>query len=504
MPPPFVIQPSYRPVFQSSRYVLGAGGLSKITSLASVGDSTTANAGNAGIDPDNNGTNSSLDVAWANAVYWYLEQDLTNVNDTTGTPLVSFARSGVKSDHVLATQIPAILAEASQPSHVLWKIGTNDVSQNYPIATSEANIRQGIADLKAAGIESIITTINPRREGSGKESDVEAFNNLLQTIASETGSQFVDLRPILEDGVTPGREKLGVLYDGVHQWQTTDYLMGQFTASAIASRVDSTSVFDRGTLLHDQADIASTPPGNVTTSESTVPRDDGVPGNWERYSIEDSPSVEIGTGNSGVSYSPIGPVTKEDVHIYHRVAQFNSNYTGDNPTILVSTDDAGKNYIEVRSDTTGITATTTAGDVVSAINAHPEASLLVTASNVGDGSGLMIQGDSWEAWSLIVSNADTDPTDGDWVRAIAEVYPRGPIRRLFLRLWRSTPFSATLRSVNASSTAGAAMIPGEKVTLATPWYQVQAGDSGWRAQLQFGGNVADYDVGRFGVQKLNS
>jgi lysophospholipase L1-like esterase len=483
------------------------GAVSKITSIAFVGDSTTAEAGNAGIQPYGmSGTSTSIAAAWANAVSWALGKDIPIILDTTASPsLVTFARSGVKSDHVLATQIPAILESETLPSHVVWKIGTNDVSQSYPIADSEDNIRDGIALLKAAGIKSIITTINPRREGDGNEEGVAEFNDLLETIAAETGSFFVDSRPLLESA--PGTEFLGCLYDGVHQWQMTSYAMAADFVNQVGSRFSPSLVdpFDLGSLLHTHANITSTPPAGLTTSQTTVAREDGIAGDWYRCAVTSSPSISIGTGNSGVAYTPVSPQTNETIAIYHRTNVYSNNFSnGGSPRIIVAETDNGRKFIEVRSETTGSTATTTAAQVVAAINAHPEASLLVTASAVGDGTGVMASGSGWPVWSLLLANAATNPAEGLWVRAICEFHNRDQIREVGqLRLWRTTPSSTSLRTLPTSLTASTILLPSRRWVIATPWHQIGSGESGWRAQMNFGAEKGTVDIGRFGVQVYN-
>lgn len=481
----------------------GLGGVTPITSLAFVGDSTTAEAGSQGISPFYPAaTSTSHAAAWANAVSWAVGKRVPVVIDTTATPpLVAFARSGEKSDHVLATQIPAILASPTLPSHVVWKIGTNDVSQSYSIVTSESNIRTGIATLKAAGIESIITTINPRRPVSGKTADVAAFNELLAVIAAETKSLFIDSRDLLEG--SPGTEKQLALYDGVHQWESTNFALAADFADKIADRLGPMDdPFDAGPLIHSQADIVGTLPSGQTTSQTTIARDDGVAGNWYRCSITGSPSIVIGSGNSGVSYAPVSPETNATVFVFHRINLYNSNFTnGGLPLITVSTATDGRKIIEVRSETSGLTSITTAAQVVAAITASAEASALVTASLVGDGTGIMTAGSGWNSWSLLLNNSSTPPTTGQYIRLICELRNSAPMRNISnFRLWRTTPLSASLRTMGGIATPSGVLIPARKWVLTTPWYQVQSGDSGWRGQIQFGGALGNYDIGRFGAQ----
>lgn len=480
------------------------GSFPPITSLAFLGDSTTAEAGELGISPlYPSATATESQAAWANYVQFALGRRLPIVEDYTATPpLVAFARGGQKSDHVLGTQIPALLAAPTLPSHAVWKIGTNDISQSYPIASSESNIRSGIALLKAAGITNIITTINPRTIYA---TETEAFNDLLATIAAETGSIFIDSRSVLESA--PGVAAKLCLYDDVHQWGTANMALAADFVDKLQSRFvnDLEDPFDMGPLLHTQSNITSTPPAGQTTSQTTIARDDGIAGNWYRCVISSSPSISIGTGNSGISYAPIAPETLDTVRVYHRTTlgpNQNFPFSGPKvPRISVTTTDDGRKLIEVRSATTGSTALTTASEVVAAIAAHPEASLLVTPTLLGNGSGVIAQGDSWNAWSLLLANAATNPVAGKWVRLICEIRNGSPAQAFSVfRLWRTTPFNAGLRSARSNASSTGLMIPSRKWVLTTPWYQVQSGDSGWRGQINFGGSLGTYDIGRFGVQ----
>lgn len=482
----------------------GASGSSPITSLAFVGDSTVSQAGNMWITPTGTGTLNKIQAAFPSLIQASIGKDLPIVYDTSTSPdTVTFAAAGVKSDHVIATQIPNILMESVLPSHVIWRIGTNDVSQSYSIATSESNIRAGIATLKTNGIASIITTINPRRSDSGKVAEVAAFNDMLETIAASTGMQFIDQRSILENGITHGEEKLGSLYDGVHQWAGANYELARNIGAAISSRLSGNvpDMFAVGNLIHDEDDISiSTTPSNYSTATSTVARTDGVVGNWTRLSTTGSPTISIGAGNAGVLYTPKGGETTSTVFVVHRVSAANQGYTGDDPTILVSEDDAGRKWIEVRANTTGFTSTTTAAEAVAAINQDAAASALVTASPVGDGTGVIKQGSGWDSWSLLLDNAATNPPDGSWVRGVIEINNSAYIRHLFARLWRTTPFSPTLRDIEASIEMGTKLIGPNRWVITTPWYQTQSGDSGWRIQLQFSSDIGNVDIGRFGVQ----
>jgi hypothetical protein len=473
-------------------------GFKPITRIAFVGDSTTAEAGAAGFSPLDSGTSVAFDPGWATAVLWATGREIPITLDKTSSPhRIAFAASGQKSDHVLSTQIPALLASTPLPSHVFWKIGTNDVSQKYSVALSESNIRTGIAQLKAAGIDSIITTINPRSASSGNAADVASFNNLLQTIASETGSMFIDHRPLME--ISPGVMRDGSLNDSVHQWTNTNYAMAAEVANAISNRLSPLikTPFDLGPLLHDQS-VA------LTGQTSTVAREDGVAGNWRRFVVTSSPApITIGTGNSGVTYTLVGGsgLTYDQISVYHRTNISNNNFTAEDPRVSVFTTDTGRTHIEVRAATTGLTATTSAQKVVNAINAHPVASLLVTASLTGDGTGVMAAGDGWTAFANTLSSAPTNPNPGQWVRAVAEILTHQPSRELRLRLNRSSPsFVSPIRDLRTTIPTSSINPPARLYVLTTPWLQIAEGESGWAARLEFRRDLGTYDVGRFGVQ----
>ena len=474
-----------------------------IVSLAFVGDSTTADAGTAGNQPYGmSGTGVRITAAWANAVSWALGREIPVVIDTVANPArYAFAAGGQKSDHVLSIQIPRILASETKPSHVVWKIGTNDVSQNYPIALSESNIRTGIAALKAAGMESILTTINPCREGSRKEAGVFVFNNLLATIAAETGSIFVDSRALMESA--PGTEFVGCLYDGVHQWEQTAYAMAADFVDQVGTRFGPAfpDFFDMGPLLHNQADIVSAPPPSQTTSQSSVKRNDGIAGDFYRCEVSSSPVLVIGSGNSGVSYTPVGEETTDTLAIHQRTVHNNATFSnGGLPRITVGVLNNGRKFIEVRAEMNSNKPLTTAAEVVMAIAADSEASMLVTASATGDGTGKVEPGTAWENWNLRNTAASINPPAGSWVRAICEITNRSAMRYLFLRLSRSAPANATLRSISAATPGSTILIPPRRWVIATPWHQIGEGETGWSARIAFGQEKGIYDIGRFGIQ----
>lgn len=102
-----------------------------------------------------------------------------------------------------------------------------------------------------------------------------------------------------------------------------------------------------------------------------------------RGSFNDSAILVIGTGNAGVRYTaPVG-VAGNSTTVAHVVA-------GANTALSVSVTGAA---ITVNLATNGSSvATSTAAQVVTAVNANGPASALVTASAVGDGTGVAVAG----------------------------------------------------------------------------------------------------------------
>jgi len=227
-------------------------------------------------------------------------------------------------------------------------------------------------------------------------------------------------------------------------------------------------------------------------------RTDGIAGNWLRAVISGKPAPTIGTGNTGIAYAPVPPLTSDDFHVVHRRDANFSN--GGVPQLRVYETPQGRKILEVRLETVNFVIQNSAASVAAAVNTNPTTSPYLSASPVGDGSSACAFGNSLDSW-YVRSNGTANPQAGRSVRALAEIKLPPGSQFLGLSLFRTTPFSASLRSVTPPGRINSLPLPDGTVILATPWHVVQSGDSGFKAVIQFGGELGTYDLGRCWVQE---
>jgi hypothetical protein len=303
-----------------------------ISSMAWAGDSTTAEAGSA---PMPDGTSTTFQTAHVNAAVWWSGREIPVVHDkitNPASPTRTFAVGGVQSS-ALAGQITKVLASTPKPSHCGIKIGTNDVNSyvNQPVTT--AHVQAAFNQLRAGGIEPILYSITPwRAEDPPRAALVASLNDAYQTLAAADHVLFVDGRDTTESA--PGTERDGMLYDNLHDYGQNAFHYGKAAASAILSRLSPSvpTIWEVGTATNPEPSwqtlpTQSYPPAGSLTSRALVARTDGAPGNWLRAVISGKPAPTIGSGNAGISYAPIPPISFNDFHVVHR-RDFNYSHGG--------------------------------------------------------------------------------------------------------------------------------------------------------------------------------
>lgn len=105
---------------------------------------------------------------------------------------------------------------AYRPDLVTFLAGTNDLTQNVPLATMQDNVRGIWAAVKAAGATMVILSVPPRDLADKKIPETRAWNAWLREFAKAEGLKFVDIHARLVDPVTGGyRPQMGHA-DGLH------------------------------------------------------------------------------------------------------------------------------------------------------------------------------------------------------------------------------------------------------------------------------------------------
>lgn len=474
-----------------------------ISSMAWTGDSTTAEAGTA---PMPDGTSTSFQPAHVNAAIWWSGREIPVIHDKITNPAApnrTFAVGGVQSN-ALAGQIAKVLASAPKPSHCGIKIGTNDVNAYTDRNVTTTNVQTAFNQLRAGGVEPILYSITPwRAEDPPRAALVASLNDAYQTMAAANHVLFVDCRGTTESA--PGTERDGMLFDNLHDYGQNAFHYGKAAASSILQRLSSSvpTVWEVGTAANPEPSwqnlpTQSYPPAGAVTTRSLVARTDGIPGNWLRAVISAKPAPTIGSGNAGVSYAPIPPLSFNDFHVVHRR---DPNYShGGTPLIRIYETPQGRKILEVRMETVNYTVQNSAATVAAAVNADPVASQYLVASLTGDGSSTCAYGNSFTPWD-IRTNGFANPAVGKSIRAVAEVKLPVGSQFIWLSLFRQTPLTGALRTVSPIGNINSLPLPDGTVILTTPWHVVQEGDSGFKTILQFGGELGTYEVGRCWVQE---
>lgn len=120
--------------------------------------------------------------------------------------------------------------------------GVNDANGSVAIATTETNLRAILDAAVARDMDLIITDNNPWNAGStwssGKQTNTEAVDALLQELAAEYGALFISLRDILKDASDPKK-----LSDGAST--SPDYSADGLHLSTLGSQVAAQWIKDR-------------------------------------------------------------------------------------------------------------------------------------------------------------------------------------------------------------------------------------------------------------------
>jgi acyl-CoA thioesterase I len=122
---------------------------------------------------------------------------------------------GQDADDMMARLATAVLAE--KPDLVIWQTGTNDPLRNVPLSRFEAETRDGIQQMRAAGIEVILMEPQDCRLMRGMAS-AAAYRNMLRAIGKELGVPVIKRYDLIKGWLAEAKVTEAQLMapDGLH------------------------------------------------------------------------------------------------------------------------------------------------------------------------------------------------------------------------------------------------------------------------------------------------
>lgn len=128
--------------------------------------------------------------------------------------------SGQTTPQMLLRMMSDVVALRPRAVHIMG--GTNDIAGNTGPMTpqmSENNVRAMTDIAQAHGIKVLIASVPPAANFPWApvietRHSIAVLNTMLERVARETGSTWVDYHPVLDDGA--GAMKRGLAVDGVH------------------------------------------------------------------------------------------------------------------------------------------------------------------------------------------------------------------------------------------------------------------------------------------------
>ena len=141
--------------------------------------------------------------------------------------------SGERTDQILARLSTDVLAYA--PGYVVVECGINDIQQDIPAATIQANLLAIYTTLLIAGVRVIATTITPRNALTAGQKLLRLTVNrwIANTSATTPGMSLCDWNPLLEDPAIPHEWVADLTSDGTHPSAGGAVRMGMALADVI-------------------------------------------------------------------------------------------------------------------------------------------------------------------------------------------------------------------------------------------------------------------------------
>ena len=222
-----------------------------------LGDSITAGS----IDE----TNHAYGASWPTFACGFSGQRIQYVYNA-GVP---GNNSGQMLDRIQADVI------ARAPQLCTLMAGTNDIGNNVPFATYQANVRAIVTALRTAGIVPVICTIPPNADAA-RHGRISQWNGWLKRYAASLGLILLDTHGVLVDPATAGAYLAAYNGDGTHPNMAGTLAVGQYVATNLAPLLPTFTP-----LLTDmQADPSNLLTGGLFAVDSNA---DGYADGWVQY-----------------------------------------------------------------------------------------------------------------------------------------------------------------------------------------------------------------------------
>lgn len=130
-----------------------------------------------------------------------LEAELGRVFPSTPVAILNAGVVGDTAAMMLARMEQDVTSQ--KPDVVIWQVGTNDIEKSVPRDLLRAQIREGLAKLRAAGAEIVLmeTQWYPRL---GETSDWPGYRADLRLIAAETGTPLIQRYEMMKGWIDSG------------------------------------------------------------------------------------------------------------------------------------------------------------------------------------------------------------------------------------------------------------------------------------------------------------
>lgn len=182
-------------------------------------------------------------------------------------PSMITARGGTTTAHLLATQVPKIIASGAAVA--LIRSGANDVNQGVAVSLSAANVRSAISMLTVAGMSSVLVSVVPWSGWSSAQKQAAVDLNRqywLMSLDPALNVRFVDINPDMLDYATGARLASYTAADGIHDNAMGAAAVGQ---GALYDVMDALLPPDADLPVSNSNDTFSTttnPSGNIVSN----------------------------------------------------------------------------------------------------------------------------------------------------------------------------------------------------------------------------------------------
>lgn len=242
------------------------------TTVTGLGDSITAQAGP---------PTQRSDKGWVNWVSLLTDQQLLWVPQA--------AEGGYTSRQVLQEVLPELLAWDALPDFVVVLAGTNDLSNDFTVEETLANLTSMYDQLALAGVQPVAATLPPNANEAYREG-IAQRNDAIRELAERRGLPLVDFHTALaapqggyvaslsDDGVHPSPRGARVMAEAV-----VDVLLPRATGWTPELASSSAESLAPNALMLTDANTDGVPDGwqpvgDRTTSIPSLP--EAPEGNW--------------------------------------------------------------------------------------------------------------------------------------------------------------------------------------------------------------------------------